>query len=304
MPIGTLQSVELAGRTAYKSEDKITNDSAEKFIRGIIKRGHESVIEHYPLVFRINTGTPERLQYQILEMMEETTGIHHTLVDRYIYLSMNTRTLRDAKRRVDNSLTNDLIDYAKQTVPVLFEDMKTRPTWRYEVTTPSEEELLTLVPHEAAKHIYRMLKFITNRGVTHELVRHRLCAFTQESTRYCNYSKKGVVFIRPVFWDETFKSEAIGIAQDPLYACWTTASEECNHAYNYLINNGATPQEARDVLTNALKTEIIVTANAREWLNITSQRTSKDAHPQMRELMVPALDYFESDLPTIFQAAS
>jgi len=179
-----MASIELAGRTAYKSEDKITAGSAEKFVASILRLGHESVIEHITLSVR----------------------------------------------------------------------------------------------------------FICDRGVSHEIVRHRLCAFTQESTRYCNYSKKGMAFIRPLFWTEDSTN----------YSLWKQAMMFAEAHYDQLIKGGASPQEARSVLPNSLKTEIVVTANLREWRHILRLRTSKAAHPQMRELMFPLLGDLEEQLPVVF----
>ena len=179
------ECLERYGRTAYKSEELITEFSAEKFLSNIIKRGHESVLEH---------------------------------------ISMTVR-------------------------------------------------------------------FICDRGVTHELVRHRLVAYTQESTRYCNYQKKGVTFIRPCFWEEG----------SPKYAAWVIAMDLAEHTYDYLVEYGATPQEARSVLPNSLKTEIVATTNIREWRHILTLRCSKTAHPQMRELMVPLLKELKTTLPVLFE---
>lgn len=185
-----LKSIELAGRTAYKSEDKITDDSAPKFVAKIINSGHESVIEHVNLTVR----------------------------------------------------------------------------------------------------------FITDRGVTHELVRHRLCAFTQESTRYCNYAGRDIEFIRPIFW-------RYGDAINDSYSqeLWIEAMSTSERIYNTLIKTGSTPQEARSVLPNSLKTEIVVTANLREWRHILKLRTAAIAHPQMRALMIPLLQELKSIFPEIFQ---
>ena len=186
--------IECAGRTAYKSEDKITIDSAVPFIAKIIKLGHEAVLEHASFSVR----------------------------------------------------------------------------------------------------------FITDRGVTHELVRHRLCAYTQESTRYCNYGGKDMLFIKPVFWEwqENKNKEVISIDAKALvwqYNMWTLEV-----AYNKLIKMGATPQEARSVLPNSLKTEIVCTANIREWRHIMRLRTAKSAHPQMRALMIPLLKELREKLPALF----
>lgn len=172
--------IEQAGRTAYKSEDKITEDSAEKFIRSLRDRGHESVLEHANLTVRL----------------------------------------------------------------------------------------------------------ITDRGVTHELVRHRLCAYTQESTRYCNYSKRGITYTCPIDFD---------LEEDDLYIL-----DLIEQHYNKKIAQGKTPQQARYFLPNGLKTEIVHTANIREWRHILNLRTSKAAHPQIRALMLPLLQRLAEELPALF----
>lgn len=187
-PKQVLEYLEIAGRTCYKSEDKITSDSAEGFVRRIIDSGHHSVIEHINLT----------------------------------------------------------------------------------------------------------VKFICDRGVSHELVRHRLASYSQESTRYANYSKdkfgREITVIKPLFWPE-----------DSLeYKAWLEAMQEAEKAYMRLIDMGARPEEARSVLPNSLKTEIVITANLREWRHIFTLRCSKKAHPQMREIMIPLLRKLTLLLPVIF----
>jgi len=134
-------------------------------------------------------------------------------------------------------------------------------------------------------------------GNSHEMVRHRLAAFSQESTRYCNYGKKGdVTFVQPPFWigseDEADKRKQL---------IWENAMKNTEDAYMALLTDGASPQEARDVLPNSLKTEIVVTANLREWRHILKLRTSPKAHPQMRQVMIPLLAELKERLPPIFE---
>lgn len=183
-----LKQIEKAGRTAYKSEDKITQDSALEFVRMIRKRGHLSVLEHQSVTVRV----------------------------------------------------------------------------------------------------------ICDRGVTHEIVRHRLAAYTQESTRYCNYTKgkfgSEITVIEPVFWDK----------DDPKYKIWEKAMQLVEDCYNELITAGATPQEARSVLPNSLKTEMVITMNLREWRHFFQLRTSLAAHPQMREIAIPLLEEFKKRIPVVF----
>lgn len=183
-----IKRIERIGRVCYKSEDKIKNDSAEDFIKRIIKKGHESVIEH---------------------------------------------------------------------------------------------EKITV-------------KVVCDRGVSHEIVRHRLASYSQESTRYCNYSKERfgeeITVIKPLFWE----------VDCPEYEIWYKAMEMAEKAYFNLINCGAKPQEARSVLPNSLKTEIVITMNLREWRHFFKLRTSEAAHPQMREVACIILKKFKEMIPVIF----
>lgn len=182
-----LKKIERCGRVCYKSEEKIDEGSAEKFVAGIIKRGHESVLEHVSFTVR----------------------------------------------------------------------------------------------------------FIVDRGVSHELVRHRIASFSQESTRYCNYGNDdgGCTFIAPCFWDEGDKSK---------YREWECNMKQAERSYNYLICEGATPQEARAVLPNSLKTEVVMTCNLREWRHFFKLRTADAAHPQMREVTRPLLEFLQVQIPVVF----
>lgn len=189
-----MQLIEKAGRTCYKSEDKITPDSANKFIEMIIKRGHDSVLEH-----------------------------------------------------------------ASASV-----------------------------------------RFICDRGVSHEIVRHRIASFSQESTRYCDYNNGHVEFIIPE-WTEieagVYDTDWDYVGND---AQWLSAMWDTEQRYKTLRANGWRPEQARSVLPNALKTEIVMTANIREWRHFFKLRTAPAAHPQMREVAIPLLEKFKQELPILF----
>ena len=149
--------------------------------------------------------------------------------------------------------------------------------------------------HEAMlEHIHFSVKFVCDRGVSHELVRHRMASFAQESQRYCNYGKdkfgKEVTFIKPCFYDVGSKE----------FSIWEHACREAEKYYFELLKIGNRPEEARSVLPNSTKTEIIVTANLREWRHILKLRTAPNAHPQMRELMLPLLQELKTKIPIIF----
>lgn len=151
--------------------------------------------------------------------------------------------------------------------------------------------------HESIfEHVVISVQLITNRGVTHELVRHRIgVAYSMESTRYCDYSKdkfdRQITFIRPVWWKD-WSSEQQHIFED---SCRVAEND-----YMSLLNHGAKAQEAREVLPNSLKTEIMVTANLREWKHIFDLRCSEKAHPQIRALLEPVEKEFRTKFGTPF----
>lgn len=183
-----------------------------------------------------------------------------------------------------------------------------------------------LIPKLLEKHHEAMLEFggtihvklVCDRGVSHELVRHRIASYAQESTRYCNYGKdEHITFIIPSWINdnECLIDQFIGEHTiDKVHEesdgnpCYTETNTEmwfmqmlsAERSYNYLIKNNWTPQQARSVLPNSLKTEINITANIREWRHIFKLRTANTAHPQMRELMRPLLDEFQSKIPILF----
>jgi thymidylate synthase (FAD) len=183
-----LKRIEEYGRVCYKSEARITEDSAKRFVENLVKRGHESVLEHISVT----------------------------------------------------------------------------------------------------------VKFVCDRGVSHEIVRHRLASYSQESTRFCNYSKDDfgseVTVIEPCFL----------VPGTAGYDMWYRACQMAEQYYFSMLDWGCTPEEARAVLPNSLKTELVMTANLREWRHFFKLRASKAAHPQMRELTVPLLGEFKEKITVVF----
>ena len=149
--------------------------------------------------------------------------------------------------------------------------------------------------HEAMlEHYSFSVKFVCDRGVSHEIVRHRVASFAQESTRYCNYSKdkfgNELTFIRPCFWGE-YSHE---------YISWCEAMRDTEIKYFELLKLRSTPEQARSILPNSIKTEVVMTANLREWRHFLKLRTAQAAHPQMRELTIPLLKELKEKIPVIF----
>lgn len=147
--------------------------------------------------------------------------------------------------------------------------------------------------HESVlEHSSITVFFTVDRGFSHEIVRHRLASFSQESTRYCLYGdKEDIEFIVP----STLYQFSDG-ARD----AWEEAMIQAERFYLKMIDEGARPEQARAVLPNSLKTNIVVTANAREWRHIFKMRTAKAAHPDMRAVMIPLLDEFRKEIPVLF----
>jgi thymidylate synthase (FAD) len=165
-----------------------------------------------------------------------------------------------------------------------------------------------------------IVRFITNRGVTHELVRHRMCSFAQESTRYVKYDGE-MEFILPVWLKEYFPNEVfisneegkkLFSLQNGNFMCgnllitdstvwtWLAAIKNSEEQYQNLLSQNWRPEQAREVLPNSLKTEIVVKANIREWRHMLTLRCAKTVHPQMRALMLPLLKELQSKLPIVF----
>lgn len=269
---GLLQHIERCGRTCYKSEDKITEESAPKFVDMLVKRGHTAMVEHgtvylkYSITLEGSMNMANKYhfnKYSTVTIGNEPLCGGEPQEYKDAYITTNYRVL----------LQNDWLD-----------DLKYQ-------CEPTEH------------HVKRItVKFTCDRGVSHEFVRHRVFSFAQESTRYCNYSKdkfgKECTFIIPCWLDlpegsvsypeiPIFRERhgnVVGIFLNNLY--WAEAN------YFDLLEQGWIAQQARAVLPNSLKTELIMTGTIEQWEGFFKLRCAKDAHPQARELAVPLYEEF------------
>lgn len=267
-----LKKIELAGRTCYKSENKITEDSAKSFVSRLIKAGHLAMVEHATFIFSkdFNYILKAKEVSQMLSIIP-FTNITTTVVNGNkfrILFSANLRSLLENKlAKFDHTTGN--IHFNIENLDFIA-DLNS-------VNDLSEEEKLN--------HKYTTIRFTIDRGVSHEIVRHRLFSFAQESTRYVKYNDNKMTFIKPVDynnWSNTKK----GIF---LSACNTAETY-----YNNLLDNGAVAQEARAVLPNAIKTELVVTGNEKEWLHFFDLRCDKTAHPDCRKVANKAKELYYS----------
>ena len=169
------------------------------------------------------------------------------------------------------------------------------------ITDGSAEKMVAALirsGHEAMlEHYSFTVKFICDRGVSHELVRHRIASFAQESSRYCCYAKdkfgKELTFINPCFWEPDSDN----------YARWFHEMDEAEKTYLAMIENGATPEQARDILPTSIKTEIVMTANLREWrhfFKLRAEGVTGKPHPQMLEITIPLLKELKQKVPVVF----
>lgn len=287
-----IKKIEKCGRVCYKSEDKITEDSAEKFVANIIKRGHEAVLEHASFIFQVSYNVYEDLREKVMFVENRypvKMYLRFTDSDGYV-VSGNVRAWRDFFCFAGvPPYMNDFVEANPTLLPEFKNDSPFNLSGgKWSIRQISTNELVST--YQRLVHEDVSVKFICDRGVTHEIVRHRPASFCQESTRYCNYSngKFGgeITVIKPCFFKEN----------STRYLNWFVACESAETAYNAILEDGGTPQEARDVLPNSLKTELIMTAPLMEWCHFFNLRMSPAAHPQMQEVASYAYDAMNSFL--------
>lgn len=267
-----LKFIEIAGRTCYKSEDKITSTSAEKFVKKLINAGHLAMVEHSNFVVKttqeVNTkGFSTYMKGMIGNFL--STYIKNNI----LYVGGNLTAWSQLGFVEDISISVPFT----QSYGKLFNLSSDSYSGGWQVCPHSE------IPKELHRYSAR---FICDRGVSHELVRHRPCSFAQESTRYVNYAGKDMEFIEPAGfegWENNIK------------AYFEVFLGKVEDEYAEYICQGLTPQQARAVLPNALKTEVIVTADLAEWQHIFKLRCHKSAHPDFVRLAVPLRDQFISE---------
>ncbi len=275
--------IETCGRLCYKSEAKISEESAIPFIKNIALHGHNSVLEMAVATFTVQCH-PEQV-FEFFACQPKFLIVDRT--ETGLLLTGSIRAFRELYKTCnENDIVNDMITVLYQRHPYLFEDLFSDQE-ELRIANPAItvakvelDDVEKLPPELLIRHRVVGVKLIVNRAVTHELVRHRPCSFLQESQRYCRYSRdtfgNEVSFVRPLFFAE----------DSPEFLLWQEAMEEAEKSYFRLLET-ATAQAARTVLPNSCKTEIIVYCNLEEWQHIFALRTSSGADPSMREIMIP-----------------
>lgn len=321
--------IEQIGRICYKSEEKIGEGTAKPFVDMLVKRNHLAMLEHSSVYVVVSSDFTKTLEQLLCEYREETkylrfskfitkdpddkrsgssllSGPLRAFIELFTKVMIGSENLHDGKIYVDLehdercdllSALNNVLHYRYDIIPLIEEFKSYYPLTCQIIENVSIEkyiEDLHLVNEESVLmlHMTHTVRFICDRGVSHELVRHRPCSFAQESTRYCNYSLdkfgKEITFIRPLF----FKDGSKELEE------WRAACREAELRYFNLLDLGAAPQQARDVLPTSVKTEIVITANEVEWqhmINLRHYGTTGAPHPQMSEVFDMVVDDLIAD---------
>ena len=285
--------IEFCGRICYKSEHRIEAGSAIPFVRKMAEHGHNSVLEMAVVSLDI-TCAPAQIA-NLYFCQPKFLQIDRLSATRLL-VTGSMRAFREmAQQHPDDAISNAIVVFLSKRHPYFFEglcDGLKEDLSEIRVEKIPLKQIERLERQQLVKHRYLAVKFIVNRAVTHELVRHRPCTFLQESQRYCRYSadKFGneITFIRPLFFAEA--SEELSVWQESMAAM--------EQQYLRLLQT-STPQAARTVLPNSCKTEIIVYANLAEWRHILELRTSPAAEPSMREVMIPLQEELHRRYPVI-----
>ena len=285
------KKIELAGRTCYKSEDKITDGSAIKFSKTLIKRNHAAMLEHAIIVFQLfkEDEYSEIIPYLAFLNKQKFINITQT----YSVKNNNIRYLVSANIRAicEREVNDPLFRELRRNYPDLAYGCDDLSYNFYEdiyAKIVNLDDYDDLTDNEIKTHCNFTFRIITDRGVTHELVRHRLCSFAQESTRYVNYKEGLSISLPSDFYSRDSNIQYI----------YKKAFEEAELFYSQLIMLGQTPQQARAVLPTALKTEIVVTANFKEWLHIIDLRylgKTGSPHPDIKLVVEKIFNILKED---------
>lgn len=287
----TYKHLEKCGRACYQTHDREEHGSEIKFVSTINSRKHWSVLEHGVFIFRISPTF-----YCHLKDIEDRRFINITCVPRAnrFMASGSYRAWKEIAERTEDPAALKACQVISRYAPELFGKFA---GMECKFTTSDCDDIPDLHPfgitlREYLVHKHYTVSIDTNRGVTHEFVRHRPCAFSQESTRYVGYGDGKMKVIRPVFWDKW---------DDEVKDVWHDSMSEVTNDYGRLVGELGLPyQEAREILPNALKAELVITANLAEWIHILLLRSGKAAHPEFRKCAKALIENFKQCEPRVF----
>lgn len=282
-----LELIERVGRTCYKSDSEYTKESRERFFKQLVDRKHFAVLEHAVFIFTVPVKNPRKLNTPYVRPFVKVTSMAKNY---YEIISANLRAIKEQK-----------------LISLMFALLEVYPELNYYFGINQPQPPVLFAPKlvdfkslegipERFEHLYTTFRFTCDRGVSHELVRHRMASFAQESTRYCNYSKdrfnNEITCIKPAFYDSKWSDKEKSIYENAL--------KQAELNYFMLIDSGISPQEARGVLPTNLKTEVVMTADDKEWKHFFELRNlgiTGTPHPNMKKVANDAEQlYYERKL--------
>jgi thymidylate synthase (FAD) len=311
--IEALRTIEICGRTAYKSEDKITEDSARAFVLMLKKHGHLSVLEHSNAVIRIQSKDSDKssalkslgaLSLNLINSLKERNAYHRAQIVKEpqpaLLLSGSFRAWLETlqgNRHDEGAGFGFLHGALHRFYPSLFSlPEQTALSTDFQISSANDGEQLMILKEDHATDLpIFIFKIICDRGITHEIVRHRVLSFTQESTRYVNYKNKGMTLILPEELEPYWDAATGGFAEhNDLVVKWLNRAENIFAWYQDDIGRGRRPEIARDILPNLLKSEIFVSGRWSGWRHFITLRDSRHAHPRIRRIAQQVKQYFAS----------
>lgn len=291
---GGLAIIEKAARTCYKTEDKITDGSAERMVRMLIQRGHEAMLEHGDYIFLLEDyKILDNIAYSLRRLMEDGDDVPlltFTNLNQRPIISGNVRAWRQllATRcgaayyftgAIDPIYTADLVPEEER-----IDDPRVKQLHYSDLYGNDEKRV----------HLRQTVRFTVDRGVTHEFVRHRVMSFAQESTRYVDYSGNGITVIEPCFLEEHTEP----------YDLWKRQCMSADTAYTHEKRLGLKPEEARTVLPQSTKAELVMTGTLRQWdhfFDMRARQTTGKAHPQAAEVAIPLMKEMAARFPDVIR---
>jgi len=288
--------IELGGRVCYKSEDKITLDSSVGFVKRMIRSGHHSVLEHSNIVFKISEGGSEIDRW--FAAFGERIRFHEMeIFHGDLYINGNLRAWADTlyTHMINNKMMHALYWVFTENFGFLF-DRSAKGNDSCDGNAISIVTDMQDIPVRLRKYTART---ITNRAMTHEIVRHRIdSAYSQESQRYVAYDGE-MEFIKPIWAKDVHPTSILGksVLTQQESSIWLNTCATIEAVYKSLRECGLKPQQAREVLPNSCKTEIVVTRGYFAWLWFFQLRCDKNADPMMQDMAGKLKDRFVSNFP-------
>lgn len=269
------RKIEYAGRVCYKSQDKISDDSYERFIKGIVNRGHTSVLEHERKMFAIPNDKIATVELQLHNGVNSLKYFEYTCEDDYTFISGNIRAWYELLKNNPTEAAYAFKNFLYKDYPYIFDVNEEKDPKDYGILYGADAEKIC---NDLSKHKAYTFEIVGSRSFTHQIVRHRTLSFSQESQRYCNYTAGKFGSSIRVIGSEV--PDGAGHLLNQL-----------EELYFDLIEKGAKPEEARQILPNCTASTIVVTGTLEDWKKFLHLRVDEHAQREIREIATSIMSY-------------